>query len=56
MLVGNDSSIDILSYDAFYKMNIPPTWLRRIGSPLVDLSRDPIPIERVITLLVTKGS
>lgn len=41
----NGSSIDILYYDVFSKMNIFLEWLGRLDSSIKRFSREPIPVE-----------
>ena len=55
ILVDNESSADILFYDAFSKISILDGHLRPISSPLVGFTGDAIPMEGVITLTVTAG-
>ena len=55
ILVDNGSSVDILFYDAFSKMNLPVNLLRKTNSLLVGFSEDVISVEGIITLPVTKG-
>lgn len=55
ILIDNRSSIDILYYNAFIKMNISSDRLGRVDSPLVSFIGDAIQVEGVVTLPVRMG-
>lgn len=52
ILVDNESSIDILFYDAFIRMNLSDNQLRRVSTPLVGFSRDIIRVKEKLLLLL----
>ncbi|KAK2997299.1 hypothetical protein RJ639_026297 [Escallonia herrerae] len=56
ILVDNGSSAEVLFYEAFQKMNIPPDRLRKIDTPLYGFSNHPVVCEGIITLPVTVGA
>ncbi|KAK2999689.1 hypothetical protein RJ639_023941 [Escallonia herrerae] len=56
ILVDNGSSAEVLFYEAFQKMNIPPDRLRKIDTPLYDFSNHPVVCEGIIALPVTVGA
>ena len=52
ILVDNESSADVLFYDAFSRMSILDGHLRPITSPLVGFTGDAILVEGMVTLTV----
>ena len=56
ILVDSGSSIDILFYDAFSKMNIATDRLRPVSTVLTSFTGDSVGIEGDIILLVTVGT
>ncbi|XP_043687652.1 uncharacterized protein LOC122638867 [Telopea speciosissima] len=56
ILVDNGSSVDILYYDAFEKMQLNPEMLKRVESPLYGFNGAPVHVEGSIKLLVTVGT
>ncbi|KAK2999895.1 hypothetical protein RJ639_023415 [Escallonia herrerae] len=56
ILVDNGSSAEVLFYEAFQKMNIPPNRLRKIDMPLYGFSNHPVVCEGIIALPVTVGA
>ncbi|KAK3035938.1 hypothetical protein RJ639_031361 [Escallonia herrerae] len=56
ILVNNRSSTEVLFYEAFQKMNIPPDRLRKIDTPLYGFSNHPVVCEGIIALPVTVGA
>ncbi|KAK3042893.1 hypothetical protein RJ639_001166 [Escallonia herrerae] len=52
VLVDNGSSVEILFYDAFKKMNIPMDRLRKMDSPLYGFSNYSVAVEGIIALPV----
>ncbi|KAK3021299.1 hypothetical protein RJ639_046870 [Escallonia herrerae] len=56
ILVDNGSSAEVLFYEAFQKMNIPPDRLRKIDMPLYGFSNHPVVCEGIIELPVTVGA
>ncbi|KAK3039055.1 hypothetical protein RJ639_028506 [Escallonia herrerae] len=56
ILMDNGSSAEVLFYEAFQKMNIPPDRLRKIDTPLYDFSNHPVDCEVIIALPVTVGA
>ncbi|KAK3022835.1 hypothetical protein RJ639_046655 [Escallonia herrerae] len=55
VLIDNGSSIEILFYDAFKKMNIPTDRLRKMDTPLYGFSNHPVAVGGIITLPVAIG-
>ena len=55
ILMDNRSSIDVLFYDAFSKIDIFLDWLGRLDFPFVGFTGDAILVKGVITLSVTIG-
>ncbi|XP_073109694.1 uncharacterized protein [Elaeis guineensis] len=55
VLIDNESSVDILFYDAFSKMEMLDDRLGRMDSSFVEFIGDTIPVEGVIMLLVKAG-
>ena len=55
ILVDNESFIDVLYYDAFFKMSISDNHLGPMSSPLVGFTGDTVLVEGMITLAVTAG-
>ena len=53
ILVDNGSSMDILFYDAFQRMNLPSYRLQPINAPLVEFTKNFVQVDRAIPLLVT---
>ncbi|KAK3030896.1 hypothetical protein RJ639_037246 [Escallonia herrerae] len=56
ILVDNGSSAEVLFYETFQKMNIPPDRLRKIYTALYGLSNHPVVCEGIIALPVTMGA
>ncbi|KAK3008884.1 hypothetical protein RJ639_015419 [Escallonia herrerae] len=56
VLVDNGSSVEILFYDAFKKMNIPTDHLRKMDSPLYGFSNQSVTVEGIIALPVAIGT
>ena len=56
ILIDSSSSIDVLFYDAFVRMNLPKEELKPILSPLVAFNGESINVEGEITLPVTAGT
>ncbi|KAK3004786.1 hypothetical protein RJ639_020125 [Escallonia herrerae] len=56
VLVDNGSSVEILFYDAFKKMNIPTNRLRKMDTPLYGFSNQPVTVEGIIALPVVIGT
>ena len=52
VLIDNESSTNVLFYDAFSKMRISIDWLGKIDSLLVEFTKDAIPVEGVNMLPV----
>lgn len=55
LLIDNGSSVDILFYDAFSRINLPRDHLLRTSSSLVGFSRDGVLVEGTITLPMIMG-
>lgn len=55
ILMDNESSADILFYGAFSLMGLPKDCLCRVNTSLISFSREVIPIEGIVTLLVIIG-
>lgn len=55
ILVDNESSANILFYDAFSWMGMPKDCLRWVNTPLISYSGDAIPIEGIVTLPMIAG-
>ncbi|KAK3037168.1 hypothetical protein RJ639_031055 [Escallonia herrerae] len=56
ILVDNGSSTEVLFYEAFQKMNIPPDCLLKIDTPLYGFTNHPVVCEGIIALPVTVGA
>ncbi|KAK3021960.1 hypothetical protein RJ639_045655 [Escallonia herrerae] len=56
ILVDNGSSVEVLFYEAFQRMNIPSDRLRKIDTPLYGFSNHPVVCEGIIALPVTVGA
>ena len=56
ILVDNESSTDILYYDAFSRMSLSAARLRPISAPLVGFTGTLVPVEGAITLPITVGT
>lgn len=56
MLIDNEILVDILFYDTLFKMYIPSEWLDRMDAPVTGFSRELVPSEGTIVLLVMAGS
>ncbi|KAK3018404.1 LOW QUALITY PROTEIN: hypothetical protein RJ639_004703 [Escallonia herrerae] len=56
VLIDNGSSVEILFYDAFKKMNIPTDRLRKMDTPLYGFSNHPVAAEGIIALPVAIGT
>ncbi|XP_043721071.1 uncharacterized protein LOC122668593 [Telopea speciosissima] len=56
ILVDNGSSVNILYFDAFLKMQLTLEMLKRIDSPLYGFNGAPMQVEGSIELLVTVGT
>ena len=56
ILVDIGSSVDLLSYDAFVKMKIDPSWLRKSDITLTGYMQVPISIEGAIDLPIIAGT
>ena len=54
ILIDNKSSVNILFYVAFSKINLADQ-LKQVGTPLVRFLESSVAIEEKITLLVTAG-
>lgn len=52
IFIDNENFADILFYDAFQKMKLPPDWLSHVNIILVRFSEDLIIVKREATLLV----
>ncbi|KAK3019643.1 hypothetical protein RJ639_005005 [Escallonia herrerae] len=52
VLIDNGSSVEILFFDAFKKMNIPTDRLRKMDTPLYGFSNHPVAAEGIIALPV----
>lgn len=55
ILIDNESSANILYYNAFVKMRISPDQLGKVDSPLVDFIADAVQVEGAITLSIKMG-
>lgn len=53
VLIDNGSSMDILFYDIFNKMNLSRDHLQKTSSPLIGFSRDVISMEGMTTLPIS---
>ncbi|KAK3022920.1 hypothetical protein RJ639_046464 [Escallonia herrerae] len=56
VLVNNGSSVEILFYDAFKKMNIPTDRLQKMVTPLYGFSNHPVAVEGIISLPISIGT
>ncbi|KAK2999044.1 hypothetical protein RJ639_024463 [Escallonia herrerae] len=56
ILVDNGSSVEVLFYEAFQKMNIPSDRLRKMDTPLYGFSNHPVAVEGIIVLPVAIGT
>ena len=56
ILVDSGNSADILTYDAFVRMDLPFDSLRPVIAPLIGFTDDSVRVEGEITLHVTAGS
>ncbi|XP_038978635.1 uncharacterized protein LOC120108971 [Phoenix dactylifera] len=55
VLVDNESSANVLYFDAYSRMGMTEKQLRRMNAPLVRFTGDSVPVEGEIDLLVTVG-
>ncbi|KAK3022983.1 hypothetical protein RJ639_046687 [Escallonia herrerae] len=56
VLVDNGSSVEILFYEVFRKMNISTDRLQKMDSPLYGFSNHPVAVKGIIALLVAIGT
>ncbi|KAK3013207.1 hypothetical protein RJ639_010395 [Escallonia herrerae] len=56
ILVDNGSSVEVLFYEAFQKINISSNRLHKIDTPLYGFSNHPVACEGIITLPITVGN
>lgn len=56
ILVDSESLTDVFFYDAFTRMNLPLSQLRRVSILLVSFSGDSIKVEDEISLPVVTGT
>lgn len=55
ILIDNESSDDILYFDALTKIGITPNGLTPVGSCLIEFMGDAIQVERMISLTIRMG-